>query len=247
MKKLLSIALAFVLVLSLMLTPVNALNLDNKTLYIQFWAQDTATWTWKAANEGSQIAVALGETVTVDYTDVSTWINLDTSASINMGLQVLDQTITANGEHSVVKYELSDVVIKSTGYDDLVIPVAGVYEVTHDSVRPEWTTDDAVVGGASEDYAINPSAIGLVVAEQYIEWFNNITSMTVTITYLEYNGETAEAPVEDVPVVEDPAVGDTITEVPAEDVTEAPAETGLALAIVPMIVAMAAAVVSKKR
>ncbi len=59
-----------------------------------------------------------------------------------------------------------------------------------------------------------------------------------------------EAPAED---VEAPAE-DTTTEAPAEDVeapaedtaTEAPAETGLALAIVPMIVAAAAVVLSKK-
>lgn len=56
-----------------------------------------------------------------------------------------------------------------------------------------------------------------------------------------------EAPVEDVPVVEDPANAEIIIEVPVEDTTEAPAETGLALAVVPMIVALAAAVVSKRR
>ena len=250
MKKLLAVVIAFTLALGLMLTSVSALDLDNKNLYIQFWAQDTATWSWKAANDGSQVSVPLGETVTIEYTDVSGWISLDTSASINMGLQILDQTLTANGEHSTVKYELSDAVIKSTGYDDLVIPVAGVYDVTHDTVRPDWTTDDSVVGGSAEDYTINPSDIGIAVTEQYTDWFENITSLTVTVTYLEYNGEGAaeeETPVEDVPVVEDPAVGDAITEVPAGDVTEAPADTGLALAIVPMIVAMAAAVVSKKR
>ncbi len=247
MKKILSITFALVLALSVMLTSVSALNLDNKTLYIQFWAQDTATWSWKAANEGSQVAVPFGETVTVNYTDVSLWKTLDTSASINMGLQILDQTITANGEHSVVKYELSDAVIKSTGYDDLVIPVAGIYEITHDSVRPSWTTDDSVIGGASEDYTIDPSAIGLVAAEQYIDWFNNITSMTVTVTYLEYNGEgpaAEEAPAEDdTPAVEETPADDT----PAVEETEEPADTGLALAVVPMIVAAAAVALSKKR
>ncbi len=250
MKKIFSIVVALVLSLSVMVTSVSALDLDNKNLYIQFWAQDTATWSWKAANEGNQVSVALGETVTVNYTDVSGWIGLDTSASINMGLQVLDQTITANGEHSVVKYELSDAVIKSTGYDDLVIPVAGVYEITHDSVRPDWTTDDSVVGGASEDYAISPSSIGLVVTEQYTDWFNNITSMTVTVTYLEYNGEGASAdeePVDDTPAVEETPAEDTpaVEDTPAGD--EAPADTGLALAIVPMVVAAAAIALSKKR
>lgn len=245
MKKLLSIALALVLAFSLMLTSVSALNLENKTLYIQFWAQDTATWSWKAANEGSQVAIPLGETVTVNYTDVTNWIALDTSASINMGLQVLDQTLTANGEHSVVKYELSDAVIKSTGYDDLVIPVAGVYEVTHDTVRPSWTTDDSVIGGSAEDYTIDPSLIGLVDAAQYVEWYKNITSMTVTVTYLEYNGEGAAAVEEEPAVEETPAVEDTPTvEEPKE---EKPADTGLALAVVPMIVAVAAVVLSKKR
>ena len=61
----------------------------------------------------------------------------------------------------------------------------------------------------------------------------------------EVPGGAAEAPVEETPAVEDtPAVEET----PAvEDTSEAPAETGLALAIVPMIVALAAVVASKKR
>lgn len=247
MKKLFAIMLAVVMAVSVMLTSVSALNLDQKTLYVQFWAQDTVTWSWKAANEGSQIAVALGDSVTVEYTDITGWKGLDFSGGMNMGLQILDQTLTANGEHSVVKYELSDAVIKATGYDDLVVPCAGVYEVTHDTVRPDWTTDDTVVGGAAEDYTIDPSLIGLVAVEQYEDWFNNITSLTVTVTYLEYNGEgasTEEAPVEDTPVEIEPVEDTPVEETPAE---ETPAETGIALAVAPMVIAAVAVALSKKR
>ena len=66
-------------------------------------------------------------------------------------------------------------------------------------------------------------------------------------------GEAAESPAEDT-ATEAPA-DDTATEAPTEEDTtvdapatdEAPAETGLALAAVPMIVALAAVVASKKR
>lgn len=60
------------------------------------------------------------------------------------------------------------------------------------------------------------------------------------------DGPIPEAPaVEEEPAVEEPAVEDTpVAEEPAE---EEPAETGLALAVVPMIVAMAAVALTKKR
>ncbi len=54
-----------------------------------------------------------------------------------------------------------------------------------------------------------------------------------------------EAPAEDT-TTEAPAE-DTTTEAPAVEETDAPAETGLALAVVPAVVALAAVVLSKKR
>ncbi len=70
---------------------------------------------------------------------------------------------------------------------------------------------------------------------------------------IEIKGGEAEAPAEDT-ATEAPA-DDTATEAPAEEDTtvdapaadEAPADTGLALAVVPMIVALAAVVASKRR
>lgn len=251
MKKVLSIALAIVLSVSVLCLSVSAVDLEKKELLIKVWAQDTANWNWVSA--GNTTAVKLGETTEVTFTDGSMWAALDTSASINMGLQVLDQTLTANGEHSEVKYELSDLVIKATGYDDLVVKVAGTYEVTHDTVRPDWTTDDSVIGGASEDYTINPADIGITNTADYTAWFNAIESMTVTVKYISYNGEgAAEAPAEN---TEAPAEN---TEAPAEN-TEAPAETtaptetsepantGIVLAVLPMAVAAAAVVASKRK
>ncbi|MBQ8623016.1 MAG: hypothetical protein IJ424_01345 [Oscillospiraceae bacterium] len=55
--------------------------------------------------------------------------------------------------------------------------------------------------------------------------------------------EEVETPVEEEPVEEAPTTEAPVDEAPAD---EAPAETGLALAVVPMIVALAAVVLSKK-
>lgn len=62
-------------------------------------------------------------------------------------------------------------------------------------------------------------------------------------------GADAEVPAEDTPIVEEPTTDAPVAEEPVEDtpVEEEPAETGLALAVIPMIMAAAAIVVSKKR
>ena len=168
------------------------------------------------------------------------------------GIQILDgtldQSVGVAGDKTTIKYEISDMVFKATGYDDYVAPIAGVYEAELECYVPDW---GGIAGNSHVPGSYDLSGVaGGSDGDSLKAYWAALESVTITVTYLEYNGEGAaeeETPVEDVPVVEDPAVGDTITEVPAEDVTEAPAETGLALAIVPMIVAMAAAVVSKKR
>ncbi len=94
-----------------------------------------------------------------------------------------------------------------------------------------------------------------------IDGFYDITDveLVVEITYPEGTEPVIEAPAEEAPADEAPAE-DTAEEAPAEDAVEeapaaepeveaeeAPAETGLAFAVIPAIIAMAAAVVSKKR
>ena len=248
MKKFLSLAVALVLTFAVLCTPASALDLDQKNLMIQIWAQDTTTWSWISA--GVDQVVDLGETKVITFTDGTMWAGLDTSNSINMGLQVLDQTLTANGEHSQVKYELSDLVIKATGYDDLVVKVAGTYDKTHDTVRPDWTQDDSVVGSNAEDYNFSPADIGITSTADYIDWFNAIESMTITVTYLAYNGE-GTAPVEDGTAADnntvEPEAPAAEPEAPAAEPAPAPAPaTGLALAVVPAVMALAAVAVSKK-
>ena len=261
MKKIFALAVAVVMIVAVLCTPVSALDLDQKNLMSQVWAQDTTTWSWISA--GTDQIVDLGETKTITFTDGKMWAGLDTSNSINMGLQVLDQTLTANGEHSQVKYELSDLVIKANGYDDLVVKVAGTYDQTHDTVRPTWTDDDSVVGNNSEDYSFSPADIGITATADYIAWFNAIESMTVTVTYIAYNGEgadTAAEPEATEPEATEPEATEpeaTEPEATEPEVNEAPAPapapapsapaTGLALAVVPAVMALAAVAVSKKR
>ena len=246
MKKLLSLAVALVLTIAVLCAPASALDLDQKNLMIQIWAQDTTTWSWISA--GTDQVVDLGETKVITFTDGSMWAGLDTSNSINMGLQVLDQTLTANGEHSQVNYELSDLVIKANGYDDLVVKVAGTYDKTHDTVKPDWTDDESVIGSNAEDYNFSPADIGITSTADYIDWFNAIESMTITVTYIAYNGESVDggnAPADEPASNDAPAVETATNNAPAAETT-AP-KTGLALAVVPAVMALASVAVSKKR
>ena len=66
MKKVLSIALAIVLSVSVLCLSVSAVDLEKKELLIQVWAQDTANWNWVSA--GNTTAVKLGETTEVTFT-----------------------------------------------------------------------------------------------------------------------------------------------------------------------------------
>lgn len=193
---------------------------------------------------GVEIQVGLGETVTVVYTGEA-WRNVTTAdgGSYQYGIQILDGTIGQTqaviGDKTSIKYEISDIVITANGYDDYTVPVAGVYEANLEAYEPAWggIAGNTHVPGNFNFATVAGGSDGATL-EAYI---HAIDTVTFTITYLEYNGEgPAGAPAEDEPAVEDTPVEDT----PAE---EAPADTGLALAIVPMVVAMAAVVLSKKR
>ncbi len=75
----------------------------------------------------------------------------------------------------------------------------------------------------------------------------NLDGLTVTSIVIDYPGEEAveETPVvEETPAVEEPVEDTPVEETPVET---KPADTGLALAVVPMIVAAAAVALSKKR
>lgn len=254
MKRFLAIVMAAMLCVSALCVSASALDLNKKDLLVQVWAQDTATWSWKSgSNTGT---VNLGETVELTFTDGAVWADLDTSASINMGLQVLDETLTANGETASIKYEISDLVIKAKGYDDLVVKVAGTYDVSHTTAKPDWATDDSTVAGASDDYNFSPADIGITNTADYTAWFNAIESMTIKVTYLAYNGEGVPVaqpddvptePADDTTSTPDTAEPAPDTAEPSVPETKEPANTGIVFAVLPMAVAAVAVVFSKKR
>ena len=254
MKRIMSIVLAVALV-AVMTVSVCAVDTSYIHIQPQVWAQDTpnyAVWTPLKDATGVENQIGLGETKTVVYTGEA-WKTITTAdgGSYQYGIQILDGTIGQTqaviGDKTTIKYEISDVTIKATGYDDYVVPCSCVYEAALEAYDPylggiagnthvPMAFDFTTVAGGSDGASL----------EAYI---HSIETVTFTITYLEYNGEgpavedtpAVEEPVEETPAVEEtPVVEDT----PAE---EEPADTGLALAVVPMIVAAAAVVLSKKR
>lgn len=254
MKKIMSVVLAIALVAVM---AVSACAVDTSYIHIQpqVWAQDTpnyAAWTPLKDATGVEIQVGLGETATVVYTG-DAWKAVTTAdgGSYQYGIQILDGTIGQTqavvGDKTTIKYEISDITIKATGYDDYVVPCAGVYEASLEAYEPSWggiagnthvpmAFDFTTVAGGSDGASL----------EAYI---HSIETVTFTLTYLEYNGE-GPAATEETPAVEETPVEDTpVEETPVEDtpVEETPAETGLALAVAPMVIAAVAVALSKKR
>ncbi len=250
-----AILVAVIIAMSAMCISVFAVDTSFVHIQPQVWVQDTpsyAVWTPLKDATGVEIQVALGETVTVVYTG-DAWRNVTTSegGSYQYGIQILDGTIGQTqgvvGDKTSIKYEISDIVITAEGYDDYTVSVAGVYEANLEAYEPAWggIAGNTHVPGNFDFTGVAGGSDGATL-EAYIHAINTVT---FTITYLEYNGEgPADAPAAEEPAEEEteaPAE-DTTEEAPAEE-TEEPADTGLALAVVPMIVAAAAIALSKKR
>ena len=251
MKRILAVAMALVMVVA-MCVSVSALDESKKSLNIQVFAQDTSTWTWQSAGS---VVVALGETVECKFTDFSAFAGCATSADINFGMQNDDMTFNADGDTSTIVVTTSDIVMKANGYDDIVVPVAGT--VTYDigpCVMESW-------GPSQHNFNFNDqmkSAVQAVVGtdvQALYDYINALTEVTITVTYNQYNDEVgvaAEDPAAEEPAAEEPAAEEPAASEPAAEEPAAPAETpaapstGLALAVIPAIVAMAVAVVSKK-
>ncbi len=107
----------------------------------------------------------------------------------------------------------------------------------------ETTVDITIDASGAIQGTVAPTVL-LLKGPSYGVNLTEVAVEVVEITSDKISDAAEEAPVEE--ETEAPAE-DTTEEAPAEEETEAPAETGLALAVVPMIVAAAAVALSKKR
>lgn len=104
-----------------------------------------------------------------------------------------------------------------------------------------------VAAGQTVDLVVPVYGAGTVV-EFYVNSWDTYLGVQYT---LEVSGDTEAPAVEETPAVEEPAVEDAPavedTAAVEESKEEEPADTGLALAVVPAVLAMAVAVISKRR
>lgn len=104
-----------------------------------------------------------------------------------------------------------------------------------------------VAAGQTVDIVVPVYGAGTVV-EFFVNSWDNYLGVQYT---LEVSGDTEAPAVEETPAVEEPAVEDAPavedTAAVEESKEEKPADTGLALAVVPAVLAMAVAVISKRK
>ena len=258
MKKILAVAIAAMMLAVVMVTPVSAVNTDNKYITCHFWYQDTVNWTWIQAAPGD-VQVPLGQTVELKWTDFSNVMELPTSGNIQFGIQFDDGTFDTDGDTSKIAVEVSDLVIKATGYDDVTIAIGGSYNY---DLGPLDTS-----AGYSQNhcFVFNDEATAAITAVAGSDaasiqtYLAAVTDATMTLTYVSYNGETAEG-AEAAPEAEAEAPAETPAETeteaapaPEAEAAPAPAETtpaapatGIALCVIPAVVALGAVAVSKK-
>ena len=262
MKKILAVAMALVMVVS-MCVGVSALDESKKTLMPQVWIQDTNGYTWveaKPAGATEAPHVALGETVDVVLTNFDDYSKLDMTSGCNgYGFQICDETLSTEtaGDSSTIGFTVSDMTFKADGYDDIVVPIAGSYTKDIKTVQYDWGVGDNNANFNSEVTAAISAVVG-TDAKAIFDYFSALTSISYTITYDSYNGETAapaaetetpaetEAPAETTAETEAPADAPAETEAPASTPAPEAPKTGLALAVVPAVMALAAVAVSKK-
>lgn len=240
MKKILSIVLAVAMLMSV--CTVNAFALkDTKGISTQIYAQPTSDWSWHST---AFTNIPLGESAEFVVTDLSAFDNLDTTASINFGIQTGDDTLENDGETSHITYTVSDITIKAEGYADYVIP-AQVRDVDLTAKAESWG-----LSGNSDSIMVDvAAACGSSEVTDCAAYLTAMTEITFTVTYVAYNGVQADGTAYVAPTTEPAAEAAETTPAettPAEETSE-PAETGIVLALLPMAVAAAAVVVSKRK
>ena len=250
MKKIFAIAVAVIMIVTVMCTPAFALS-GNEKLNVQIFAQDTATWAWVS---GGSYEVALGESADLTWSGFD-FSAVDTSADINFGMQIDDMLAQDNGYTSVVNVTVSNIVMKANGYDDITVNVAGTADHNIGPVVVEsWGPSVHCFDFNSDIKGAVQAVVGTDTQALY-DYINALTEITMSITYNAYNGEAVEgaaAPAEEeAPAAEEtPAEAPAAEEAPVAEPAPAPAPaapaTGLALAVVPAVMALAAVAVSKK-
>ncbi len=254
MKRIVSIVLAAVMLMAVMCIPAFAVDESNKSIRLQVYMQDQTAWKWVPAfaADGAEVDVALGETKEIVYTG-DNWrkeVNRDTTG-YQYGMQVLDMTLDQNvavvGDKTTIVYEISDVTFKADGYEDYVAKVAGEYTANLDCYEPDW----GGIAGNTNPHALDGfDKVAGSTPEEIQAYMDALTEIRFTLTYKSYNGETAAPAADDTTA---PAADDTSA--PADDATEPtaaadttePADTGIVLALLPMAVAAAAVVASKRK
>ncbi len=246
MKRIVSIVLAAVMLMAVMCIPAFAVDESNKSIRLQVYMQDQTAWKWVPAfaADGAEVDVALGETKEIVYTG-DNWrkeVNRDTTG-YQYGMQVLDMTLDQNvavvGDKTTIVYEISDVTFKATGYDDYVAKVAGEYTANLDCYEPDW----GGIAGNTNPHALDGfDKVAGSTPEEIQAYMDALTEIRFTLTYKSYNGETVAPAADDTSAPADDATEPT----PAADTTE-PADTGIVLALLPMAIAAAAVVVSKRK
>ncbi len=146
-----------------------------------------------------------------------------------------------------------DELLAALAVEGAVVRVGFEGEVTAVGYQTS-TTERAEVEGVAADGVLTVDAAALLAvatpAIDGMEWGNFYVIGTAGSIVKSIEVVTgAEAPADEAPADETPADEAPADEAPADETpeTEAPAETGVALAVIPAIVAMAAVVISKKR
>mgnify|MGYP005759830633 CR=1 FL=1 len=257
MKRILAIAVAALMLVAALTVNVFALK-DTASITVQIFAQPNSDWSWHSA--AFTTAIPLGGTATIMTDDPFVFDGLSSSAPITFGTQIGDDTIENAGESTTITFSYTDIVITADGYDDFVIP-GGTVTASLSATQESW----GIAGNSTTIIFDLSAATGSSDPVEHAKYLDAFTSATYDITYLAYNGvmadgtpytegASADAPAEDTAddTADDTAPAEDITPVEdtttAEDTTtSAPADTGIALALVPMAIAAAAVVVSKRR
>lgn len=246
MKRIIAILVCAVIAISAMCISVSAYDMENQTLLIQFYTMSESNYAWaeckstgEHADANGNFYLPLGEEWTLVWNDFSGFKGLPDTHHIQHDLQLVDKTLNADGETSTITYTLSDMVIKADGYADLVVPCAGTYTYDLKAYSESWGQE-----GDKVHLGLDVSSVAGSTPAELAAYFNAVTEATITVSY-DYYGE---VPAEETPADVEPVEDTPAEETPAEETKdEEPAETGIALAVLPMAVAMAVAVLTKKR
>lgn len=153
---------------------------DSGSVSLQFFGQNSSDYTWTTLCYGNMV---LNQNVAVNNAVTADMLN-DLDDTVKLGMQIKDESL-AVGQSSTVEVSINNVVIKATGFEDVVIENLE-YKTTLTAVSASW----GVTGNSLDIY------LDRYLDSDSVKHINAINSISANVLLKSYVQDTSSGDVE---------------------------------------------------